>query len=168
MDTNDTDVTPEAEICGICLGPQECPMLTTKCGHKLHQKCLKTWYSTSALSCPVCRTVPDLFNIDLVSCSRCRLEYLSGEAVQELDSSICLTRKCGHFHDRRCQTRHLQELPEEYPHTPAVYDRLILSEQPGCFSCKERLWEGNEIESDLTSILAESMEREQITHHQIR
>ena len=110
-----------------------------------------------------------LYNIDLVSCSRCRLEYLSGQAVQELeDSTICLTRKCGHFHDRRCQTRHLQELPEEYPHTPAVYDQFILSEQPGCFSCKERLGEGNIIEADLTSILAEDIEGGQAAQHQIR
>ena len=94
------------------------------------------------------------------------MEYLSGDSIQELDSSICFSRKCGHFHDRRCQTRHLQELPEEFPHNPAVYDRLILSDQPGCFSCKERLEAGNEIEPDLTSILAESMDGERATHHQ--
>ena len=161
MDTdNDTP-----DVCGICLAPHVSPMLITKCGHKLHQRCLKTWYSTSAISCPVCRTIPDTVNEDIVSCARCRRDYLSRDAIQDMDSSLCLTRKCGHFHDRRCQTKHLQELTEEFPHNPAMYDRLIASQHPGCYTCKNRIDNGDNIEPDLTCTLAND-ERDQTINQQ--
>ena len=163
-DVMDTD-NDTPDVCGICLAPHVSPMLTTKCGHKLHQRCLKTWFSTSAISCPVCRTIPDTVNEDIVSCTRCRRDYLSMDAIQDMDSSLCLTRKCGHYHDRRCQTKHLQELTEEFPHNPAMYDRLIASQHPGCYTCKKRIDNGDNIETDLTCTLAKD-ESEQTINQQ--
>ena len=83
--------------------------------------------------------MPRLFNLENLDCASCLEEPAE---VRDENAMFISSRKCFHYHLRECQDSHIQDIRETYTqfqYTAIDTEKLLISNKPGCISCKNQI-----------------------------